>query len=109
MSVTEKNTTQQVAYEGTYGSMPSPTRTGYTFAGWWTAASGGTQVTSSTTVTIPSNHTLYAHWTPNNYTLTAAPNSGSFNGSTSNTTYTQKFDTQKVLPMPTRTIIMDML
>ena len=46
-----------------YGTLPTPTRTGYTFAGWYTAATGGTLVTSSTTVTAQTNHTLYAHWT----------------------------------------------
>ena len=99
----DEYTTQTKSYEGTYGSMPTPTRTGYTFAGWYTAPSGGTQVTNSTQNNVPGDHTLYARWTPNNYTLTVNPNSGSFNGSTSNTTYSQAFDTQKVLPLPTRT------
>lgn len=44
----------------TYGALPTPTRTGYTFSGWYTSASGGTKVTSSSTVS--SNTTLYAHW-----------------------------------------------
>ncbi len=44
------------------------TRTGYTFNGWYTAASGGTKVTTSW---VPSaNTTLYAQWTPNIYTFT---------------------------------------
>ena len=45
----------------TYGSLPTPTRDGYTFDGWYTSASGGSQVTSGTTCS--SNITLYAHWT----------------------------------------------
>lgn len=53
-----------VYYDSTYGTLPTPTRTGYTFNGWFTAASGGSQVTSSTTVTTTSlNQTLYAQWT----------------------------------------------
>ncbi len=44
----------------TYGTLPTPTRTGYNFDGWYTSASGGTKVTSSSTVS--SNTTLYAHW-----------------------------------------------
>ena len=40
--------------------MPTPTRSGYTFAGWFTAVSGGTQISSSTV--INSNVTYYAHW-----------------------------------------------
>ena len=60
-------TTKDVTYDSTYGTLPVPTRTGagytYTFAGWFTAASGGTQVTASTKVAITSAQTLYAHWT----------------------------------------------
>ena len=52
-----------VSYGSTYGTLPTPARSGFTFDGWYTAASGGTKVTSSTTVTNGSNHTLYAHWT----------------------------------------------
>jgi uncharacterized repeat protein (TIGR02543 family) len=47
----------------TYGTLPTSTRAGYTIKGWLTAASGGTQVTASTTVTNTANHTLYAQWT----------------------------------------------
>ena len=45
----------------------SSSRTGYTFAGWYTAASGGSQV-----VTVQPNAatTYYAHWTENTATLT---------------------------------------
>lgn len=50
----------------TYGDLPTPTRSGYTFDGWYTATSGGTKVTSSTTVNLSSEQiTLYAHWTQN--------------------------------------------
>ena len=51
-----------VTYDEQYGSLPSSSRTGYNFVGWYTAASGGTKVTNTTTVTIAGNHTLYAHW-----------------------------------------------
>lgn len=53
---------KSVTYNSTYGSLPTPSRTGYTFSGWYTAASGGTKITSGTTVSITSNQTLYAHW-----------------------------------------------
>ncbi len=43
------------------GTLPAPTRFGYAFDGWFTAASGGTQVTAATVVTA--NVTFYAHWT----------------------------------------------
>lgn len=50
---------------GTYGTlsrMPDdPTRDGYVFAGWYTAATGGTRVTTDTVFT--EDATVYAHWT----------------------------------------------
>ena len=48
-----------------YGSLPTPTRNGYTFNGWYTATTGGQKITSSSTVSSASNHTLYAAWTLN--------------------------------------------
>ncbi len=45
----------------TAGSLATPTRSGYTFDGWYTAASGGTKVNASTV--ISKNTTIYAHWT----------------------------------------------
>jgi uncharacterized repeat protein (TIGR02543 family) len=45
-----------------YGPLASTTRSGFSFTGWFTAPAGGSQVTSSTTVTIAENHTLYARW-----------------------------------------------
>ena len=51
-----------VTYGGTYGYLPTPTRSGYSFSGWYTAASGGSLVTSDTEVTTLLAHTLYAHW-----------------------------------------------
>lgn len=41
-------------------NMPSPTRSGYTFLGWYTEALGGTKVDKNTIVT--ENTTYYAHW-----------------------------------------------
>lgn len=66
--------TKTMTYDANYGTLPTPTRTGYTFAGWWTAASNGTQITTSTKMQTASNHTLYAHWTANNYTISYNPN-----------------------------------
>ncbi len=57
-------------YPGTYAHPASPTKPGCTFAGWYTAASGGTSVANGATITNPAPHTLYAHWTTNaTYTL----------------------------------------
>ena len=84
---------------GTYGSLPTPTRTGYNFVGWFTAASGGTQITYGTRVTITSNQTLYAHWSAKSFTL-----SFNSNGGTAVSAKTITYDgTYGTLPAPTRT------
>lgn len=71
-------TSKNVTYNSTYGTLPNPTRTGYTFTGWYTSASGGTKVSSSTKVTTSANHKLYAHWTTNSYTLDINPDNNSY-------------------------------
>lgn len=48
-------------YSGAALTLPTPTRSGYTFNGWYTAATGGTQVSSP--YEPDANVTLYAHWT----------------------------------------------
>ncbi len=59
-----------VTFDSAYGTMATASRTGYTFVGWFTAASGGTEVTAATIVSTASNHTLYAQWMVNTYTVT---------------------------------------
>ena len=44
-----------------YGTLPTPTRSGYKFDGWYTAKDGGSKVSSTTVITA--NTTIYAHWT----------------------------------------------
>ena len=80
-----------------YGSLPTPTRTGHTFDGWFTKATGGTKVTGSTTITTNSSHVLYAHWTPNTYTITFDPNGGSVSQTSKTVTYGSTYGT---LPWP---------
>jgi len=55
-------------------SLPTPTRTGYTFNGWYTAATDGEMVTTSTI--FEADATIYARWTPISYTITYNLNSG---------------------------------
>lgn len=59
-------TTVDKAYNTELGELSTPTRPGYTFAGWYTEPTGGTQI-SSTTLTPADNTTYYAHWTINKY------------------------------------------
>lgn len=54
-------------------TLPTPTRTGHTFLGWYTAASGGTKVGAGGASYTPSaNITLYAQWTAAAYTLSVS-------------------------------------
>ena len=46
--------------DGKLASLPKPTRSGYIFDGWYTAAESGTMVTTNTVFT--SDTTVYAHW-----------------------------------------------
>ncbi len=60
---------------GVYGSLPTPSRNGYKFEGWYTISSGGTKITESTAINLNGNQTLYAHWSQ--YTLSFNANGGS--------------------------------
>lgn len=44
-----------------YGTLPTASKSGYIFTGWFTAAQGGTQVTAEMTAAA-ANQTLYAHY-----------------------------------------------
>ena len=70
------NFTRSIAYGSTYAKVDIPTRTGYTFSGWYTAKTGGSQVTDTTIMSNAENHTLYAHWTPNTCKVTYDKNGG---------------------------------
>ena len=76
------NGSKTVVFNNTYGDLPTASRSNYNFDGWYTAASGGTKVASSTAVTRSDNHTLYAHWVPKSMTVSFNGNGGSVsNGS----------------------------
>ena len=53
------------------------TRTGYSFNGWKTAANSGTSYANQASVKFTANTTLYAQWTPNQYTITYKDQGGS--------------------------------
>ena len=62
---------------GKYDALPDDvTRDGYDFAGWYTAKTGGTQITAATNVAV-GHRRVYAHWTAiPSYTLTYNANGG---------------------------------
>lgn len=97
-TVSEESRT--VYYGQAFGTLPTPTREHYTFAGWYTHKDNGTEVTSETVVTALANQTLYAHWdiipykvswndaASDGYSIavkrTASPNAGAATGALSN-------------------------
>ncbi len=69
-------TSKTVNYAASYGDLPTPVYNHHDFAGWYTAQTGGTKVTSSTQVSSTTNHNLYAHWTNTTYKITYNANGG---------------------------------
>ena len=68
-------------------TLPTPTQTGYSFAGWYTTSTfSGTKVT-----TIPSgssdNKSFFAKWTPNTYKVLFNANNGTDESTTQQFTY----------------------
>jgi uncharacterized repeat protein (TIGR02543 family) len=64
----------QTSYFGDPLVVPTPTRSGYTFAGWFTDSN----LTQEAPVNMPgADMTLYAKWTINQYTITFTSNGGS--------------------------------
>ena len=84
----------------TMGTLPTPTHStsGYTFKGWFTASSGGTQVTSTTTMTA--NQTIYAQWNAPTTTYTITYNANG--GSVSPTNATANAGSSVTTPTPTK-------
>ncbi|MBR2778678.1 MAG: S8 family serine peptidase [Firmicutes bacterium] len=89
-----------VFYGETYGTLPTPTRKGYGFDGWYTAASGGTRITNTSTVSATGSQTLYAHWTAGQSTVVFNANGGTVSPDSKTVTYGSAYGD---LPVPTRT------
>ncbi len=84
-----------VTFDGTYGALPNPSKTGYTFAGWYL---GEDKINATSKVATASDHTLTAHWTANTYSVTFDSAGGSScNGIT--VTYGSAYGS---LPSPSR-------
>ncbi len=59
------------------------TKTGYTFAGWYTAQTGGTRIVELAVGECNADMTVYARWTANAYTITLDNASATTNGTAS--------------------------
>lgn len=60
------------------GELPAASKTGHDFAGWFTAAEGGTQITAEMVVTVSVEY--FAHYTVHSHTLTWDANGGAISG-----------------------------
>lgn len=65
--------------------LPTPTRSGYSFDGWFDAHEGGNEITASTK--FASDTTVYAQWSFVGYPIVFDTNGGSFVGGLTSTTY----------------------
>lgn len=75
--------TKDIYYKQAYGSLCTPSKTGYSFKGWYENAQGtGNQITDTTIVNQLNDQTLYAKWTSNTFTATMNLNGGTSYGNT---------------------------
>ena len=68
-----------------YGVLPTPTRAGYSFGGWWYYVdddkySTGREITEETSIYTDADHTLYAQWTAYKYSVKFDANGGAGDG-----------------------------
>lgn len=77
-------------------TLPTPTRTGYTFKGWGTSSTATSGVTGNYTPT--GNVTLYAVWEANNYTVTYNANGGTGAPDSQSKTFNQALTLSKATP-----------
>ena len=63
--------TKKVTESAKVGTLPTPTRKGFKFLGWYTTKSGsGKKITATTAYSYKKNLTLYARWSAIKYTIT---------------------------------------
>lgn len=100
VSPASKVVTCNSSYSNTYGTLPTPTRYGYTFDNWYTQETGGSKVDKNTAVGTDPPATLYARWNGIKSTVTFDANGGTVSPASDTVTYGKKYYS---LPTPTRT------
>lgn len=70
---------QEVTVDDNYTGLPTISRDGYTFLGWFTEAQGGEQITEETVCSSADYKTVYAHWKANEAVVTFNVNNGKIN------------------------------
>ena len=86
-----------LTFGGTYEELPTPTRVGYTFMGWYIR--DGALIRNTDEVTVLDSHFIDACWTANTYTVTLDPGPGRVSPTSVTVTYDQKYG---ILPQPIR-------
>ena len=76
-------------------TLPVPTRSGYTFTGWFL---GETQILNGTPVQLTGDATFVAHWAANTYTVTLDANGGTVTPETLSVSTDESY----TLPVPAR-------
>lgn len=94
-------TSKTVTYNKTYGTLPTPTKTGSTFDGWYLEDIFDTKVTEDTKVENPSKHTLFAKWIEIPYTVTYNGMGGTVSQETAVLTYGKPVDLSVTAAHPT--------
>jgi uncharacterized protein (TIGR02145 family)/uncharacterized repeat protein (TIGR02543 family) len=89
-------TSDTTGADGKLDSLPTPTREGYIFNGWFTALTGGAEVAANKVYTADT--TIYARWVAV-YTVTFAPNGGTVDPTSAKTGIGGKLNS---LPTPKR-------
>ncbi|MCR5250205.1 MAG: InlB B-repeat-containing protein [Lachnospiraceae bacterium] len=88
-----------VTFDQEYGSLPTPTKNGYDFQGWYSDVSGGSKVTSATFVKTAKDHSLYARWKGKTVAVLFDANGGSLSETSMNVIYGDVYGT---MPIPVR-------
>ncbi len=88
---------KSVYYGGTYGSLPTAEREGYTLAGWAVRPSGAELLSRDSAVSVNHDHTLYAVWEPKTYTVELDPGEGELEQTSAEVAFGQSYG---ALPAP---------
>ena len=82
---------KSVKWDKTIGTLPTPVKDGFTFDGWYTDIEGGEKITSTLKYNYKEDITLYAHWSPNSYTISFDGNGGTIDQTEKQVVYNEKY------------------
>ncbi|MCQ2481811.1 MAG: InlB B-repeat-containing protein, partial [Clostridia bacterium] len=91
------NTSLDITFDKNYEGIPTPEKSGYIFAGWFTEKGGDIEIKNGMPMTTPNDHTLYAAWVKNPVLINLDAQGGSLDSY-----YIYCSDTYGTLPAPTK-------